>query len=601
MALLRLDNVCLSFGEREILDAVDLSVTEGERVCLLGRNGEGKSTLMKVIAGQIETDDGEVWIRPGYRIGFLQQDSRADASLTVRQNVEAGLPSSGTIPAEHEIDALISKLDLPAESILSTLSGGWRRRAMLARALVASPDLLLLDEPTNHLDIAAINWLERFMLEFQGALLFVSHDRMFADRLASRVIELDRGRLGSWPGTMAEFQRRKAAALAAEEKANAEFDKKLAQEEAWVRQGIKARRTRNEGRVRALKAMREQQQLRRESLHGQSMALSASELSGKIVVDCLAAEAGYGDKKVLQPFDVRVLRGDRIGVVGPNGSGKSTLIKLLAGELKPIAGNVYHGTRLEPAYFDQQRAQLDDHRSLRDNVNGGSDYIEVQGKRTHVAGYLRRFLFPPSRFDTPVSVLSGGERNRLLLAKLLARPTNFMILDEPTNDLDVETLELLEDMLVRFDATLIIVSHDRAFLDNVVNGIIHVSSDGHVREYVGNYSDFERVAGLESPQREKRDKASAQKPAKSKSRSAAKLKYKEQAEFDRLPEKIEALEACIAKLTAETERATFYAGEHEHVAAILAELAAAHEDLDKAYTRWDELDARAAGGSSRAK
>lgn len=628
MALLRLDDVSLAFGERPILDSINLSVNEGERVCLLGRNGEGKSTLLKVVFGRIEPDDGEVWIRPGYRVGLLRQDTDVDTDATVWDNVVAGIPehaallqdyqqcvsklpaqpaaddirslteleqkldASGAWDARIRIDALIGKLNLPAEAKLASLSGGWRRRAMLARALISEPDLLLLDEPTNHLDIAAIAWLEQFMLDFRGALLFVSHDRMFSERLATRVLELDRGALASWPGTMADYKRRKQSALAAEARSNAEFDKKLAREEQWIRQGIKARRTRNEGRVRALQAMREQQKLRRESVKGTSMKLAGAELSGKIVVDCLEAAAGYGNKTVLQPFDARILRGDRIGIVGPNGSGKSTLLKLLLGELKPLSGHVYHGTRLEPAYFDQQRDTLNPERSVRDNVNDGSDYIEVSGRKTHVAGYLKRFLFPPERFDSPVSTLSGGERNRLLLAKMLARPTNFMILDEPTNDLDVETLELLEDMLCRFDATLVLVSHDRAFLDNVVTGIIHIATNGEVSEYVGNYSDFERVAGLGEVRAKERERT-----PKSDSRSAGakptKLSYREQQEYAALPGQIEKLETAIAELTKLSNSADFYANDHEVVSAQLAELTAKTEELDTAYTRWVELESRA--------
>ncbi len=634
MPILTLDNISLAFGERQLLDRVSLSVQTGERVCLIGRNGEGKSTLLKVIANTVDADEGSRWLRPGHRLAVLEQEAAESGELTVFENVASGLPehlaqleqytqalnavnleatpealsqlgqaeqaleAAGGWEQKRQIDALISKLELQPDTPLSQLSGGWRRRAMLARALARKPDLLLLDEPTNHLDIEAIAWLESFMLDFNGALVFVSHDRAFSRRLATRVIELDRGTLSSWQGGMEHYLERKEQVLAAQNKADALFDKRLSQEEAWVRQGIKARRTRNEGRVRALKAMREEHKRRREHLGAASMQLLSADLSGKIVVDASNASAGYGEDIVVRDVNLRILRGDRLGIIGPNGSGKSTLLKLLLGEIKPMAGQIALGTRLDPIYFDQQRDTLNPKNSVLDNVNDGSEYIQVQGQKRHVAGYLRDFLFPPERFHSPVSTLSGGERNRLLLAKLLAKPTNLMILDEPTNDLDVETLELLEELLLRFEGTLLVVSHDREFLDNVVSGIVFLDANGNCHEHVGNYSDFQRNLLARSKEKPPTPAKATAAPVEQgaggkKARgTAGKLSYKEQQELKVLPAKIDELETLQAQLEQETSAADFYSQHHEKVSERLGLLQATVDELAEAYERWDTLDAR---------
>ncbi|MEM8983321.1 MAG: ATP-binding cassette domain-containing protein [Pseudomonadota bacterium] len=629
MAVLRLDELSLAFGAKAILDNVALTIAAGERVCVVGRNGEGKSTLLRVIAGLIEADDGERWLRPGHRVALLEQDTDADPALTVREHVLAGLPehqprlsayyaaldavaadateqtlaelasaeqtleAHGGWAIDQRVNALLGKLNLDPSATLGTLSGGWRRRASLAKALVTEPDLLLLDEPTNHLDIDAIQWLEGFMLEFTGAMAFVSHDRAFCRRLATRVVDVDRGRLIAWDTGFDEFLRRRADALEVEARANAEFEKRLSKEEAWIRQGIKARRTRNEGRVRALQAMREQHQHRRRHMGRATMQLATSDVSGKIVFDAMDVAVGYDGKPLLTNIDLRILRGDRIGIVGGNGSGKSTLLKLLLGEIKPLSGQVVRGTRLDTVYFDQRREQLDLTKSVFANVGDDADYIEVMGRKRHVAGYLRQFLFPPERFGSPVSTLSGGERNRLLLAKLLAKPANLLVLDEPTNDLDVETLELLEDMLVSYEGTLLVVSHDRAFLDNVVTGIVHIGAKTGVQEFVGNYSDFLRQ--YRAPARAERTAETAPKTT-SKQAATKKLSYKEQREFDALPEKIAALEADIDTRRAATEATDFYtARPHDEIAAELATLNQRMEELDAAYARWDELDSRSPG------
>ncbi len=629
MPIVSLENLSLAYGEHRLLDRVSLTVHPGERVCLVGRNGEGKSTLLRVISGTTEPDDGERWVRPGHRISSLAQDLAVTADTSVYANVIAGVPEQrerlqayhtavGRVAADggraaladldaaqhaleaaagwelsQRVDELISRLGLDPDASLGSLSGGWRRRAMLARALIVQPDLLLLDEPTNHLDIDAITWLEAFMLDFDGALVFVSHDRAFAKRLATRVIELDRGRLTSWPGSVENFLRRKREALAAEARAAAEFDRKLAQEEAWIRKGIKARRTRNEGRVRALEAMRRAQRERRERLGQARLSVDSADLSGKIVVDAVDASAGYDGRAVVRGVTIRVLRGDRIGVVGPNGSGKSTLLKLLLGELPALSGRLTPGTRLATGYFDQQRERLDPEKSVFDNVNEGSEFIDVRGRKRHVAGYLKDFLFPPAKFHSPVAILSGGERNRLLLAKLLAKPANLLVLDEPTNDLDVETLELLEDMLLAFDGTLIVVSHDREFLDNVVSGIVHVDGDGRAHEYVGNFSDFRRQHRPPPKPQAPRRQGGAAAPVRPAAAQPRKLSYNEQREFDALPAAIDAQERRIAALTGETTAAGFYERHHSEIAAALNALDEAMRQLDELYERWGALDERA--------
>ncbi|MDH4100240.1 MAG: ATP-binding cassette domain-containing protein, partial [Nitrospirota bacterium] len=501
MALLALQGISVSFGGPSLLEGADLQIEKGERICLVGRNGTGKSTLMRLIAGEITHDAGEI-IRPqGVRITMLEQEVPQGLSGTVFNVVAGGLKGSELLAAYHrvsvqlavdgssalmeelerihhaleaaggwdsqqQVETVLTHLDLPADEDFSTLSGGMKRRVLLARALVSQPDLLLLDEPTNHLDISSIGWLEEFLLGFGGALLFITHDRMLLQRLATRIVELDRGRLTSWPGNYATYLERRQAALEAEANQQAQFDKKLAKEEAWIRQGIKARRTRNEGRVRALKTLREERRQRREVTGHVRMQIQEAERGGRLVIEAEGVSYRYDEQPVIADLSTTIIRGDRIGIIGPNGSGKTTLLRLLLGDLEPQTGSIRHGTRMEVAYFDQLRAQLDDEKSVLDNVAEGTDYVTIGGNQRHVIGYLQDFLFSPERARTPVKVLSGGERNRLLLARLFTKPSNVLVLDEPTNDLDAETLELLEELLMDYQGTLLVVSHDRAFLNN---------------------------------------------------------------------------------------------------------------------------------------
>ncbi|MGB6356057.1 MAG: ATP-binding cassette domain-containing protein, partial [Steroidobacteraceae bacterium] len=515
MPTARLDKVSLSFGLKPLLDRVDLQIRKGERVCLLGRNGEGKSSLLQLIMRQIVPDAGEVWVRPGARVASLAQEVSPASEASVREVIMGGFGNDagarggagvhdaarargddgvhGDWQAEVQADQVISRLQLEPDAAMSELSGGWRRRVMLGRALVTAPDLLLLDEPTNHLDIEAITWLEEMMLEFAGALLFISHDRAFVRRLATRIVELDRGQLRVWPGNYDEYVVQKRAALEVEAKHAALFDKKLAEEEVWIRKGVEARRTRNEGRVRALEQLRIQRRERRERIGQVEIRAQDAAQSGKLVFEAVHLTRTFGAAPVIADFSARIMRGDRIGIVGPNGCGKTTLIKLLVGDLEPTSGTVRRGTGLLPAYFDQQREQLNPAASIMDNVTGGSgDTVTIDGRPRHVSGYLRDFLFPPERLHAPVSMLSGGERNRLLLARLFARPSNLLVMDEPTNDLDADTLELLEEMVANYAGTLLLVSHDRAFLDNVVTSTLVFEGGGQVNEYVGGYSDWLR-------------------------------------------------------------------------------------------------------------
>ena len=496
MPIVRLDKVSLSFGLKPLLDNVTLQLRRGERVCLLGRNGEGKSSLLQIICKTLLPDSGEVWVRPGARIASLAQEVSPGSDALVRDVVLGGVER--TTPddewqAELQVDQVISRLELQGDALMSALSGGWRRRVMLGRALVAAPDVLLLDEPTNHLDIEAITWLEDMMMDYAGALFFISHDRAFVRRLATKIVELDRGQLRIWPGGYDDYVLQKRAALEVEAKHAALFDKKLAQEEAWIRQGVEARRTRNEGRVRALKQLRIERRERRERIGSVELRAQEAAPSGKVVFEAQHVTQTFGAAPIISNFSTRILRKDRIGIIGPNGCGKTTLIKLLVGELEPTAGTIRRGTNLLPAYFDQQREQLDPSASIADNVTGGSgDTVIIDGQSRHVSGYLRDFLFPPERLNAPVSMLSGGERNRLLLARLFAKPSNLLIMDEPTNDLDAETLELLEELVADYAGTLLLVSHDRAFLDNVVTSTLVFEGAGQINEYVGGYSDWLR-------------------------------------------------------------------------------------------------------------
>lgn len=611
MPIVRLEKVSLSFGLKPLLDDVSLQLRRGERVCLLGRNGEGKSSLLQLITRKILPDSGEVWVRPGARIASLAQEVSPASDALVRDVVLGGaeLKTTGDEwQAELQVDQVISRLGLAGDALMSALSGGWRRRVMLGRALVAAPDVLLLDEPTNHLDIEAITWLENMMLDYAGALFFVSHDRSFVRRLATKIVELDRGQLRVWPGGYDDYVLQKRAALEVEAKHAALFDKKLAQEEVWIRRGVEARRTRNEGRVRALEQLRIQRRERRERIGTVELRAQDASPSGKLVFEAKHVTHAFGAAPIIRDFSARIQRRDRIGIIGPNGCGKTTLIKLLVGELEPTSGLIKRGTNLLPAYFDQQREQLDPEASIMDNVTGGSgDTVTIDGQARHVSGYLRDFLFPPERLHAPVSMLSGGERNRLLLARLFARPSNLLVMDEPTNDLDAETLELLEEMVADYAGTLLLVSHDRAFLDNVVTSTLVFEGDGQINEYVGGYTDW-----LRQPKVAASAAASAATPkptAAASSRGAAgaagaapkpkRLSYNEQRELAQLPEKIQRLETEQAQLNALiSDPAAFQRSKDESNLA-LQRLQALAAELETAYSRWDTLD-NSASSATRA-
>ncbi len=627
--LVSLKNVSLAFGSAPLLEQVNLNIERGERICLLGRNGTGKSTLLRVIAAEIGVDDGEIWRHDSLRVASLEQDVPRGDERSVFDVVASGLDSLGSLLSdyhhlahqleqgehgadllekfsqlqqqieaaegwrfEQRVSAAISRLELPVDKSMDELSGGLKRRVLLARALVQEPDLLLLDEPTNHLDIEGISWLEEFMLGFRGALLFITHDRTFLQQLATRIIELDRGQLTSWPGDYANYLRKKEERLAVETEQNALFDKKLAQEETWIRQGIKARRTRNEGRVRALKALREQRRARREQSGKAKINLESASVSGKLVAEVENTSLSLGGRCLLRDFSTRIMRGDRIGIIGPNGVGKTSLIKMLLGQLSPDTGSVTLGSKLEVAYFDQQRAQLDPQKTVIENLNLGTEQVTINGRSRHVISYLQDFLFTPQRVNSPVSSLSGGERNRLLLAQLFTRPANLLVMDEPTNDLDVETLELLEELLTEFKGTLLLVSHDRSFLDNVVTSTLVFEGDGVLREYVGGYQDWlqQRVqVPLARPNSHTdNETAVAEKtPAANKSR---KLSYREQRELDNLPEKIELLETEQESLQAQIGDSGFYQQDKQQIVDILQRLETLQQELGQSYLRWEELE-----------
>jgi ABC transport system ATP-binding/permease protein len=625
MALLTLRNVTLAFGGPPLLDGIDLQIEPGERLCLVGRNGAGKSTLMKLLNNELSADSGEVVRRQSLRVARLTQEVPREISGTVFDVVADGLGETGKLLADyhhviqqlatgdeklmaklehiqHElescdgwqlnqrVDAVISRLKLPEESNFAELSGGMKRRVLLARELVSEPDLLLLDEPTNHLDIEAIGWLEEFLLNWPGTLLFITHDRMFLQNLATRIIELDRGRLTSWPGNYGTYLRRKEEMLEAEAQQNALFDKKLAQEEVWIRQGIKARRTRNEGRVRALKALREERGDRRERGGKVKMELGAGERSGKLVNEVEDIGMAYAGRTLFEHFSTTIMRGDKVGILGPNGSGKSTLLKILLGRLEPQQGRVKLGTNLEIAWFDQHREQLDEEATVLDNVAGGSDKVTVNGRDKHVMGYLQDFLFSPERARSPVRSLSGGERNRLLLAKLFSRPANLLVMDEPTNDLDVETLELLEELLLDYQGTLLLVSHDRAFINNVVTSTIAFEGDGELNEYVGGYDDWLRQCQEANKQRQA-PKPVTRVEAKKSTPTRGKLSYKDQRELDALPQQIEQLETELEGLLQKMADPDHY----KQSSAVITESRERQEkveaELALAYTRWEELEA----------
>jgi ABC transport system ATP-binding/permease protein len=608
MPTARLDKVSLSFGLKPLLDNADLQIRRGERVCLLGRNGEGKSSLLQLITRQIAPDSGEVWVRPGARIASLAQEVSPASDASVRDVIMSGItPGAVTAgaathddwQAELQADQIISRLQLDRDAAMGALSGGWRRRVMLGRALVAVPDLLLLDEPTNHLDIDAITWLEDMMIDFDGALLFISHDRAFVRRLATRIVELDRGRLRVWPGNYDEYVVQKRAALEVEAKHAALFDKKLAQEEVWIRKGVEARRTRNEGRVRALKQLRLERSERRERIGQVEIRAQDAAQSGKLVFEATRVTQTFGAAPVIADFSARIMRGDRIGIIGPNGCGKTTLIKLLVGELEPTSGEIRRGTNLASAYFDQQREQLDLAASIMDNVTGGSgDTVTIDGQPRHVSGYLRDFLFPPERLHAPVSMLSGGERNRLLLARLFARPSNLLVMDEPTNDLDADTLELLEEMVANYAGTLLLVSHDRAFLDNVVTSTLVFEGRGQVNEYVGGYSDWlrQRKAADAAPPKSAAPTSAPQASAPHEAARALpksrRLSYKDQQELAAMPEKISRLEAEQLQLQAAIADPTLFQANSERGKAALQRLQSIAVELENAYARWDALESK---------
>lgn len=638
MSLLSLEQISVAFGHNPLLSKISFSAEAGERVAIIGRNGAGKSTLLKVISGEQIADEGMVRLEGGMTIGQLPQELPDANEKTVREVVSEGAGEAhslmtryfklledfendhsnelGDIQTELDriqgwdlelrVNHMIQRLALPADKLMSELSGGWRRRVILAQALISNPDVLLLDEPTNHLDVPTIEWMEQQLQQFRGLILFITHDRRFLEKLANRIIELDRGNLISFSGNITAFLAFKEKMLEEEERANALFDKRLAEEEVWIRQGIKARRTRNEGRVRALKALREERSERINRQGNAKMAIETKDKSGKLVAEFTQVGHSFADKVILQPMDFIVNRGDRIGLIGPNGCGKSTFLKILLGDLEPETGLVRQGTKLNVAYFDQLREQLDPEQTVAENVGEGKDVIEINGQNKHVIGYLGDFLFPPERARTPVKALSGGERNRVLLAKLFTRPANLLIMDEPTNDLDVETLELLEELLMNYDGTLLLVSHDRAFLDNVVTSVIAFEGEGRVKEYVGGYQDWIRQGGKfptestsqtdDAPSKKEKAKAEAKKAEDASQKSTvqakpkAKLSYKIQREFDDMPATIAKLEEEIAALHVTTSAAEFYAGDADKVQKTLAKLAHKEEELETTMERWLELE-----------
>jgi ATP-binding cassette subfamily F protein uup len=602
MPLLTLDDVTIAFRGVAVLDGVTKQIEGGERVGLLGRNGAGKTTLLRLLAGDTEPDSGSCVLASGATVAFLQQDVPEQLTGTVReivrapltQRVEAGLLET------WDVDPLVNKtiepMGLDGDAEFSTLSAGRKRRVLLARALITEPDMLLLDEPTNHLDLEAIGWLERFLAGWRGTLLFITHDRSFLRRLANRIWELDRGRLYDWSCDYDTFLIRKAEMLDAEAKQNALFDKKLAEEEVWIRKGIKARRTRNEGRVRALKAMREERSQRR-SVEGKAeITIQEASRSGTLVCEAKKISFAYDGQPIVSELSTTILRGDRVGIVGPNGAGKTTLLNLLLGKLSPQSGSLRTGTNLQIAFFDQLRDQLDPERPILEQINEGSDFVEVDGKKRHVTGYLQDFLFTPDRLRLPVKVLSGGERHRLLLAKLFTQPANLLVLDEPTNDLDLETLELLEERLAAFAGTVLVVSHDREFLDNVVSSVIVFEADG-VHEYVGGYRDWQQEAQQQEQSRKAADKKPASKTQASSPANAAaspprkKLSYKDQRELDQLPARIEQLEAEVSDLHTRVADPAFYQQPADQITAVQRRLKDLEADLATAYDRWETLEA----------
>jgi ABC transport system ATP-binding/permease protein len=632
--LITLDNISLAYGLDVLLDHIKLQIEEGERICLIGRNGAGKSSLLKIIDGTQQQDSGFIWRKPNLRMARLAQELPLNVTTTIFEYAAGGLADTGKLLAayhaithklsrqptqddlnqleqlqhaidskngwrfEQDIHTVLSKLDLNPDLKVSELSGGWQRRAALARALVMKPELLMLDEPTNHLDIATIQWIEDQLAGWTVGLIFITHDRALLKRLATRIIELDRGQLTSWPGDYDNFLRRKEEMLNAESKQHALFDKKLAQEEKWIRQGIKARRTRNEGRVRALEAMRAVRAKRRDVQGKVSFNLNQAIQSGQLVIEAENITHIYHHQKIIDHFSVRIMRKDRIGLIGPNGAGKSTLLHILLKQLAPQEGSVIHGTHLKIAYFDQLRTALDLEKTVADNVAHGSDTIEINGTKRHIISYLSDFLFTPQRAFTPVKALSGGECNRLLLARLFSQPSNMLVMDEPTNDLDIETLELLEDLLSQYQGTLLLVSHDRAFLDNIVTSTLVFEGEGIIREYVGGYQDWmNQKKSMSMTAQKMNEKKSMPMTAQKKKKEALKksantLTFKEQKELNELPQRIERLEAAQHDLQEHTQQASFYQQGPAVIAKKMAELEALAMQLKTAYQRWEELEKR---------
>jgi len=627
MSLIRLRNILVSFGGPAILENISLSIEAGERLCLLGRNGTGKSTLLKVLSREVKADNGDLEYKQSLKIAVLDQEPRRNLTGSIFDIVAMGLGDNAKYLQDYhhalhnfaennndqtiaelqraqdqvdihnawqlnqQVEEVLSRMKLDGDADYDSLSGGMKRRVLLGKALVIKPDLLLLDEPTNHLDLNAIQWLEEQLLNYKGALMFITHDRSFMRKLSTRIIELDRGSLTSYPGNYDTFLRRKAEALHAEEVENAHFDKKLAQEEVWIRQGIKARRTRNEGRVRALEKMRVERNQRRNQVGKVSMNVASADRSGKIVAEAKNVYFNYDDKALISGLNTTILRGDKIGIIGPNGAGKTTLLRLLLGDLEPTSGSIKNGTKLEIAYFDQFRAQLDDNLSVIDNLSQGREFIEVNGNRKHVIGYLQDFLFAPERARSPVSMLSGGERNRLLLAKLFSKPSNILVLDEPTNDLDIETLELLEELVMEYKGTVLVVSHDREFVNNVVTSTLVFEDNAQVNEYVGGYDDWLQYATTRSKQKNKPGVTDKTRVDQSKKvDKPKKLSYKDQRELDALPAQIENFEGEVESLQQSMASDSFYKQEQDEIKKIQDQLQVAENNLSHCYTRWEELE-----------
>jgi len=627
MPLVTLQDIYLSYGQPPLIDHINLVIEPGERVCLIGRNGAGKSTLLKILTGQVIADEGVLKRAAGVKIAQLEQSVPHDATGSVFDVIAEGLGEEGKLAARYHhlilqlgndpsdkvmneledvqselervdgwdinqrVESIVTTMELDPDVDISSLSGGYKRRVLLARALVCKPDLLLLDEPTNHLDIDAIQWVEQFLLKWEGALLFISHDRRFMDNLATRFIEIDRGKLAEFNCNYATYIQRKKDMLETEDRHNALFDKRLSQEEVWIRQGIKARRTRNEGRVRALEALRVEHAARRKQVGTAKMDIQQADKSGKIVAEAEDISFAFDDgNAVVKSFSTLIQRGDKVGLIGRNGVGKTTLLKLLLGQLEPQQGNIKTGTNLNTAYFDQYRAALDESKTVQDNVSGGKDMLEVGGKSRHVISYLQDFLFSPDRCRQPVSALSGGERNRLLLAKLFTRPSNILVLDEPTNDLDIDTLDLLEELLIDYKGTVLLVSHDRSFLNNVVTSTLVFEGNAVIKQYIGGYDDWLRQRKAEQAATTTKPAATATKASSKTDAQVKKRSYKVQRELDQLPAEIERLETEIGALSEQMNQPDFYQAERSVTAAIEKNLATVQEQLNHCYQRWEELE-----------